>query len=154
MFDRKIGFSRSHRDTEMQENEMGTAIVDGAVHLHQDLGPGPRETLYSCQQHRTLTHPLCLRASVRQSRSNQPLNVSGRLTFPELVRRALRQWLTKRVDQRESCVPGFVTSVDRDAVVDELSENRAFSFIDSPIECLAVFDKRAKLSVLLRRHVN
>ena len=32
--------SRSHRVTEVHENEMGTLIVDCAVHLHQDLGPG------------------------------------------------------------------------------------------------------------------
>ena len=30
----------------MHENEIGTAIVDCAVHLHQDLGPGPLETVY------------------------------------------------------------------------------------------------------------
>ena len=30
----------------MHENEIGTAIVDGAVHLHQDLGPGLLETVY------------------------------------------------------------------------------------------------------------
>ena len=37
--------SRSHRDTEMHENEIGTVVVDGAVHLHQDLGPGLLETV-------------------------------------------------------------------------------------------------------------
>ena len=30
----------------MHENEIGTAIVDCAVHLHQDLGPGLLETVY------------------------------------------------------------------------------------------------------------
>ena len=30
----------------MHENEIGTVIVDCAVHLHQDLGPGLLETLY------------------------------------------------------------------------------------------------------------
>jgi GxxExxY protein len=30
----------------MEENEIGTAIVDCAVHLHQDLGPGLLETVY------------------------------------------------------------------------------------------------------------
>jgi hypothetical protein len=29
----------------MHENEIGTLIVDIAVHLHQDLGPGLLETL-------------------------------------------------------------------------------------------------------------
>lgn len=30
----------------MHENDVGTAIVDCAVHLHQDLGPGLLETVY------------------------------------------------------------------------------------------------------------
>ncbi|MEY4180386.1 MAG: hypothetical protein RLY70_3960 [Planctomycetota bacterium] len=30
----------------MHENEIGTLIVDCAVHLHQDLGPGLLETVY------------------------------------------------------------------------------------------------------------
>jgi len=30
----------------MHENEIGTTIVDCAVHLHQDLGPGLLETVY------------------------------------------------------------------------------------------------------------
>ena len=30
----------------MHENEVGTVIVDSAVHLHQDLGPGLLETVY------------------------------------------------------------------------------------------------------------
>gem|GEM_PF-2418973 len=38
--------SRSHSVTEMHENEMGTLIVDSAVHWHQDLGPGLLETVY------------------------------------------------------------------------------------------------------------
>ena len=29
----------------MHENEIGTVVVDGAVHLHQDLGPGLLETV-------------------------------------------------------------------------------------------------------------
>ncbi len=38
--------SQRHRDTEMHENEIGTVIVDCAVHLHQSLGPGLLETVY------------------------------------------------------------------------------------------------------------
>jgi GxxExxY protein len=53
-FDAKSDFSRSHRDTEMHENEIGTVIVDSAVHLHQDLGPGLLETVYEV----TLTRKL------------------------------------------------------------------------------------------------
>ncbi len=30
----------------MRENEIDTMIVDCAVHLHQDLGPGLLETVY------------------------------------------------------------------------------------------------------------
>lgn len=30
----------------MHENEIGTLIVDSAVHLHRDLGPGLLETVY------------------------------------------------------------------------------------------------------------
>lgn len=30
----------------MHENDIGTAIVDSAVHLHTDLGPGLLETVY------------------------------------------------------------------------------------------------------------
>ena len=30
----------------MHENEIGTVIVDCAVHLHQNLGPGLLETVY------------------------------------------------------------------------------------------------------------
>jgi len=30
----------------MHENEIGTVVVDCAVHLHQDLGPGLLETVY------------------------------------------------------------------------------------------------------------
>ena len=38
----------------MHENEIGTVIVDCAVHLHQDLGPGLLETVYEV----TLTQEL------------------------------------------------------------------------------------------------
>ena len=62
----------------MHENEISTAIVGGAVHLHQDLGLRLLETVNLCQQRQTLTHPLCLRASVRQNGSSQALNASGR----------------------------------------------------------------------------
>ena len=30
----------------MHENEIGTIIIDCAIHLHQDLGPGLLETVY------------------------------------------------------------------------------------------------------------
>ena len=37
--------SRSHKDTEMHENEIETVVVDGAVYLYPDLGPGLLETV-------------------------------------------------------------------------------------------------------------
>ena len=37
LFDPRIDFSRRHRGTEIDGNEIGTAIVDGPIHLHQDL---------------------------------------------------------------------------------------------------------------------
>jgi len=42
----RIDLSQSHGDAEMHENEIGTAVLDFAVHLHQDLGPGLLETVY------------------------------------------------------------------------------------------------------------
>jgi GxxExxY protein len=38
--------SRRHQVTEMHENEIGTAVVDSAVRLHQALGPGLLEVVY------------------------------------------------------------------------------------------------------------
>ncbi|MFW5860555.1 MAG: GxxExxY protein, partial [Planctomycetota bacterium] len=38
----------------MDENDIGTVIVDCAVELHQDLGPGLLETVYEV----TLAHKL------------------------------------------------------------------------------------------------
>ena len=47
----------------MHENEIGTAIVDCSVDLHQDLGPGLLETVYEV----TLAHKLEARGlSVRR----------------------------------------------------------------------------------------
>ena len=38
--------SQSHRDTKMNENDIGKIIVDCAVQLHQALGPGLLESVY------------------------------------------------------------------------------------------------------------
>lgn len=38
--------SLSHGDTEVDENGIGTAVVDCAVQLHQALGPGLLESVY------------------------------------------------------------------------------------------------------------
>ena len=45
-FDHEVISHGGHRDTETHENEIGTMIVDCAVHLHQDFGPGLLETVY------------------------------------------------------------------------------------------------------------
>ena len=45
-FDSKMDLSQSHKGTEMDENRIGTIIVDSAVHLHQALGPGLLESVY------------------------------------------------------------------------------------------------------------
>ncbi len=45
-FDENRWLSRRHKDTEMNENAMGTFVVDCAVELHRDLGPGLLETVY------------------------------------------------------------------------------------------------------------
>lgn len=41
-----MDLSQSHKGTEMDENRIGTIIVDSAVHLHQALGPGLLESVY------------------------------------------------------------------------------------------------------------
>jgi len=46
MFGGGIDLSQSHGDTEMHEKEIGVVVVDFAVHLHQDLGPGLPESVY------------------------------------------------------------------------------------------------------------
>jgi hypothetical protein len=45
-FNPRTGFSRRHTDPVTHESEIGTAIVDHAVHLQQDLGAGVIETVY------------------------------------------------------------------------------------------------------------
>ena len=50
--DKKI--SQRHKDTEMKENEIGTIVVDCAVKLHRDLGPGLLETVYEATLARAL----------------------------------------------------------------------------------------------------
>jgi hypothetical protein len=44
-FDEGRWLSRRHQDTEMNENGIGTIVVDCAVELHRDLGPGLLETV-------------------------------------------------------------------------------------------------------------
>jgi hypothetical protein len=38
-------------------------------------------------------------------------------------------------------VPGFVTGVDRDALIDEPGANGVFGFVDPSVERLAVLDQ-------------
>ena len=44
--DHRKGLSWRHGDTEMDETEIGTVIVDCAVTLHQGLGPAFLETVH------------------------------------------------------------------------------------------------------------
>ncbi|MFO1498651.1 MAG: GxxExxY protein [Verrucomicrobiota bacterium] len=55
-FDRSIkeDGSRRHGDTEMNENGIGTIVVDCAVELHRDWGPGLLETVYEVTLARAL----------------------------------------------------------------------------------------------------
>ena len=41
----KAGISQRHKDTKMNENEIGKIIVNRAMHLHQALGPGLLESV-------------------------------------------------------------------------------------------------------------
>ena len=42
----ECSLSRRHGDTEMNENEIGSIIVDCAIQLHKALGPGLLESVY------------------------------------------------------------------------------------------------------------
>jgi GxxExxY protein len=57
----------------MHENEIGTAIVDCAVHLHQDLGPGLLETVYEV----TLAGKLLKRGFSVQRQVSIPIEYDG-----------------------------------------------------------------------------
>ena len=50
----KDSLSQRHKDTEMKENDIGTIIVDCAVELHRNLGPGLLETVYEVTLARSL----------------------------------------------------------------------------------------------------
>jgi GxxExxY protein len=47
-------FSRNNKDTAMNENAIGTILVDCAIRLHRDLGPGLLETVYQVTLARAL----------------------------------------------------------------------------------------------------
>ena len=51
-------------------------------------------------------------------------------------------------------VPGLVTFVYRDAVIDEPSANGVFHLVDTIVERLAILNQGAKLAVSFRGHVN
>jgi len=46
--DNKESFSRRGAEiaTEMKENEIGTKVLEAAIHVHRELGPGLLETVY------------------------------------------------------------------------------------------------------------
>ena len=43
---RKVRLTRRHKGTKIDENEIGATIVDSAINLHRELGPGLLETVY------------------------------------------------------------------------------------------------------------
>lgn len=57
----------------MHENEIGTAIVDCAVHLHQDLGPGLLETVHEV----TLARKLQMRGLSIERQVPIPIEYDG-----------------------------------------------------------------------------
>ena len=65
----------------MHENEIGTLIVDCAVHLHQDLGPGLLETVYEL----TLAAKLRRRGLSVERQVPVPIEYEGQ-TFDEVFR--------------------------------------------------------------------
>ncbi|TWU10273.1 hypothetical protein Pla52o_57290 [Novipirellula galeiformis] len=67
---------------------------------------------------------------------------------------ALGQRFTKRVDVITSGVPGFVASVDCDALVNEPGADGVFGFVNPLVKCLAIFDERAEFPVFMRRSVD
>ena len=62
----------------MDENAIGTEIVDCAVHLHQDLGPGLLETVYEV----ILARKLQTRGLSVQRQVKVPIEYEG-VTFDE-----------------------------------------------------------------------
>lgn len=63
------------------ENEIGTLIVDCAVHLHQELGPGLLETVYET----TLKHRLEKRGLTVERQAPIPIQFDG-VVFNEAFR--------------------------------------------------------------------
>ncbi len=76
------------------------------------------------------------------------------LALPEFSVGAVDQRHAKRVDMLAAGVPGLVSCVDRDALVDEPSSDRVFAFVDASVERLAIFDERAELAMFGRWHGN
>ena len=60
---------------------------------------------------------------------------------PELMRLALRERFTKRVDAFSSGMPCFVARIDRDTMIDEPGPNGAFHLIDATIERFSILDQ-------------
>jgi GxxExxY protein len=66
------------QDTEMKENDIGTIIVDCALDLHRNLGPGLLETVYEV----TLARALERRGLAVQREVSVPIEYQGE-TFSE-----------------------------------------------------------------------
>ena len=75
LFDEGRDLSRRHKDTEMNENAIGTIVVDCAVELHRDLRPGllnfgealMRDGITRIVHGNLGPEPPCLGASVREA---------------------------------------------------------------------------------------
>ena len=75
---RVLAEARRHRGIKMDENEIGTIVVDRAVKLHRSLGPGLLETVYEAVLVRELE-----RAGLSVQRQvSVPINFDG-LVFDE-----------------------------------------------------------------------
>jgi len=57
----------------MTENEIGTIIVESAIDIHRELGPGLLETVYEV----TLAHELCERGLKVERQVSIPIRIRG-----------------------------------------------------------------------------
>jgi hypothetical protein len=65
----------------------------------------------------------------RERVEKRQLNVQ--FAFPEFIGLALGQWFTERVDAFAPRVPGFLTRVDGDAMIDEPGPDGVLDLVDS-----------------------
>ena len=61
-------------------------------------------------------------------------------SFPEFIGRTLGEWFSKGIDSLATGVPGFVTGIDGNSMVDEPSPDGALHLVDPLIECFPILD--------------